>query len=137
MLLKKRFKNLRYQKKPIYDSSSCKKVHKLNFGRLGLISKNTTRITKKQVEAFRRSLTRVLKKKNKIWIKSRLNYAVTVKPLGLRMGKGKGDISQKIKKIFPGTSIVELSRYKKIQLNSLTRSAKKLPITFKIVWSKW
>lgn len=54
-----------------------------------------------------------------------MNYPVTAKPLGIRMGKGKGTITQKIKKIFPGSFLVEISRYKKNQILIFKKAKKK------------
>ncbi len=59
--------------------------------------------------------------KNKIWIRSRLNYPRTAKPLGIRMGKGKGAITQKIKRIYPGSFLLETSRYRKYQLDAFKK----------------
>ncbi len=66
MLLKKRSKNLRYQKKPIYLKNNIIKKNFFQYGRCAIISKELSRVTKRQVETMRRSVTRLLKKKNKI-----------------------------------------------------------------------
>lgn len=66
MLSKKRSKNLRYQKKPVYLNKNHKEINNFQYGRCALVSHETARITKRQIETLRRSLTRVLKKKNKI-----------------------------------------------------------------------
>lgn len=137
MLAKKRSKNLRFQKKPIFLTKIIKSEQYFQYGRCAIISKDFARVTKRQIETLRRSLTRILKKKNKIWIRARLNYPVTAKPLGIRMGKGKGAIAQKIKRIKPGLFLVETSRYKKNQLNAFKKAVKKLPIQSRVVWSKW
>ena len=137
MLIKKRSKNLRYQKKPIYTNTTTQLKNSFQYGRCAIISKELGRVTKRQVETFRRSITRKLKKKNKIWIRSRLNYAVTAKPLGIRMGKGKGALTQRIRRIFPGSFLAETSRYKKYQLTAFRKAAKKLAIKTRIIWLKW
>lgn len=133
----KKSKNLRYQKKPINLKRTKAAILKLSTGRLGLFSKEYGRATKKQIEALRRTLTRLLKKKNKIWVKSRLNYPVTAKPQGIRMGKGKGAISQRIRRIEKNSSFIETSKFKKFQISSLTKGSKKLPFNTKIIWKNW
>jgi large subunit ribosomal protein L16 len=136
MLSKKRSKNLRQQKKPIYLSNSKTCLTDFQQGRSAIISKEKTRITKRQVEALRRALTRVLKKRNKIWVRSRLVHPVTAKPLGIRMGKGKGNLTQKIRYIFPGSFLIESSRFKKPQLKIFKKAIKKLPIKTNFIWIK-
>ncbi len=54
----------------------------------------STRLTAKQLEQARRKILTIRKRKEKqlIWTKCQPDIPVTSKPLGIRMGKGKGTV---------------------------------------------
>ena len=59
-----------------------------------IITKNSSIITLKQIEAFRKVLIRKLRSTNKILIPIFPDLPTTAKPLAMRMGKGKGNFNE-------------------------------------------
>lgn len=76
-------------KKVNYSKGGCR----LKYGRFGIRALKSTRLTVEQIEAARRVISRRLKKKTKIWIRSFPNLPLTAKPKEVRMGKGKGNVN--------------------------------------------
>lgn len=58
------------------------------FGEIGLKSIGRGRMTARQIEAARRTITRRIKRGGKIWIRVFPDKPITEKPLEVRMGKG-------------------------------------------------
>jgi large subunit ribosomal protein L16 len=135
MLRKKRLKFKLFQKKKITKKFRTSEKTNLKFGNYGIRTMENGIVTKKQIEATRRSITRNIKKISKLWIRSRLNFPATAKSQGVRMGKGKGAVSQKIRKLLKGDILFEVFSFKKKKLyNILLKAAKKLPIRFIIIY---
>jgi large subunit ribosomal protein L16 len=101
----------------------------LSFGSVGLKAVESGIINKNQIESARKILIRKTNRKVKIWINIVFDYSVTAKPLGTRMGKGKGKISHYASKVTGGTIIFEiLGNNKKTLINALKYCKVKLPI---------
>jgi len=64
----------------------------VSFGEYGLKATTRGRITARQIEAARRTITRHVKRGGKIWIRIFPDKPITKKPLEVRMGKGKGSV---------------------------------------------
>ncbi len=60
------------------------------FGEYGLQAVEASWITNRQIEAARIAMTRYMKRGGKVWIKIFPHKSYTSKPIGVRMGKGKG-----------------------------------------------
>lgn len=82
---------------------------KLNFGKFGLKALEAGSLNLKQIESARKVITKKTERQSKIWVKISLNYVLTKKPLGTRMGKGKGKITFFFGKIKKGSVIFEIS----------------------------
>jgi len=80
----------------------------LSFGEFGLQSLEPCWLTARQLEAGRITITRHIKRKGKLWIRSFPWKPVTKKPTEVRMGKGKGDPEFWVDVIRPGKIIFEL-----------------------------
>lgn len=129
MINKKRLKFKRLQKKRIKSNFSFSYKNTPRFGKYALRASESGILTKRQVEAVRRSITRRVKKFTKLWINCRVNRNVTAKPQGIRMGKGKGAVSQKTKTILKGAVLFEIDCFSKtIAFSILNKVKKKLPI---------
>lgn len=126
-----------------------KKYHKVNYffnftiekklfyplnGEFGLQSLENGKIKFKHIEASRRTIKRGLSKTGKIWIKVFTNVPITKKPLAVRMGKGKGNISYWVAVIKKGQIIFEISgiTYNKAKF-LLNKSKTKLPIQTRMI----
>lgn len=82
---------------------------KISFGEFGLKSTDRGRITSRQIEAARRTITRALKRGGKIWIRIFPDKPITQKPLEVRMGSGKGNVEYWVAEIKPGRVLFEVA----------------------------
>ncbi len=80
----------------------------VSFGEYGLKATTRGRITARQIEAARRTITRHVKRGGKIWIRIFPDKPITKKPLEVRMGKGKGSVEYWVAQIKPGTMLYEI-----------------------------
>ena len=65
--------------------------NKVSFGEFGLQSTTRGRMTSRQIEAARRTITRHIKRGGRVWIRVFPDKPISKKPLEVRMGKGKGN----------------------------------------------
>ncbi|BAH83118.1 50S ribosomal protein L16 [Candidatus Ishikawella capsulata] len=80
----------------------------ISFGTFGLKAIDRGRLTSKQIESARRTLTRAIKRQGKIWIRIFPDKPITQKPLEVRMGKGKGNVEYWVAMIKPGKILYEM-----------------------------
>ena len=80
----------------------------VSFGDFGLKATTRGRITARQIEAARRTITRHLKRGGKLWIRIFPDKPITKKPLEVRQGKGKGNVEYWVAQIQPGKVLYEL-----------------------------
>jgi len=105
----------------------------LNFGTMGLKALESGFISARQLEAARQAMARKIKKKGKLWVKIFPNLPVTKKPLEVRMGKGKGNISQWVAKIKGGSVLFEVCGInQKTAIKAFKTGSAKLPIKTQI-----
>ena len=81
---------------------------KVSFGEYGLKATERGRMTARQVEAARRTITRHVKRGGKIWIRVFPDVPITKKPIEVRQGKGKGNVEYWIAQIQPGRMLYEI-----------------------------
>ena len=67
--------------------------NKLRFGSVGLKATQSGTISSRQIEAARQAIVRKTNRKGKLWIRIFPSLPITVKPIEVRMGKGKGTVS--------------------------------------------
>ena len=79
------------------------------FGTFGIKSLETHWITGRQIEAARIAMTRYIKRGGKVFIKIFPDKPVTGKPIGVRMGKGKGNLECWVAVVKPGRVMFEIS----------------------------
>ncbi len=82
--------------------------NKVSFGEFGLKATTRGRITARQIEAARRTITRRIKRGGKLWIRIFPDKPITKKPLEVRQGKGKGNVEYWIAQVQPGRMLYEL-----------------------------
>ena len=78
------------------------------FGSYGLKAMESGWITSRQIEACRVSITRVVRKVGKMWIRIFPDKPITKKPAETRMGKGKGAPEYWACRVKPGRIIFEV-----------------------------
>jgi large subunit ribosomal protein L16 len=105
----------------------------LTFGTIGLKAAEAGIISAKQIEAARQAISRKIKRKGKVWIKIFPDLPITSKPTGIRMGKGKGQISYWSARVRGGTVLFEICGVSpSIASEALATGGAKLPIKTKI-----
>jgi large subunit ribosomal protein L16 len=92
------------------------------------------RLTEKQIDTCRMTISKNLKKFGRLIINLQSDTPVTKKPIEIRMGKGKGAVDYWACKVKYGTPLFTIqSNHKTIALNALKSGKIKLPILTKIV----
>ena len=108
--------------------------NKITYGEYGLVATEPHWIRSNQIEAARIAMTRYTKRGGKVWIKIFPVKPVTVKPLGTRMGSGKGALEYWVAVVKPGRVMFEISGVPEETAREALRLAMhKLPIKCKIV----
>ena len=103
--------------------------YELTFGFYGLKALEPERITSRQIEAARRTISRYLKRAGRLWIRIFPDVPVTSKPAEVRMGKGKGNIDRWVVRVKPGTIMFEVDGVdKQLAKEAFALAAAKLPI---------
>ncbi len=106
----------------------------LNFGDIGLKAMEPGRITARQIEAARITMTRHIKRQGRVWIRMFPDLPVSKKPAEVRMGKGKGSPEYWVAAIRAGRILYEMNGVdEKVAREAFERAAAKLPIRTKIV----
>ena len=132
MLIPKRVK-FRRQHRPTRSGMS-KGGNKVTFGDYGLQALEPAYITNRQIEAARSAINRHVKRGGKVWIQIFPDRPLTQKPLGVRMGSGKGPVEKWIANVKPGRIMFEMSYPDEATaVEALKRAGAKLPIKTRIV----
>ncbi|MFO6449681.1 MULTISPECIES: 50S ribosomal protein L16 [unclassified Corynebacterium] len=132
MLIPKRVK-FRRQHRPTRTGMS-KGGNKVTFGDYGLQALEPAYITNRQIEAARIAINRHVKRGGKVWIQIFPDRPLTQKPLGVRMGSGKGPVEKWIANVKPGRIMFEMSYPDEATaVEALKRAGAKLPIKTRIV----
>ena len=106
MLVPKRTKYRKQQKGR--NRGLAVKGSKVSFGEFGLQAADRGRLTSRQIEAARRTITRHVKRGGKLWIRVFPDKPITKKPLEVRQGKGKGNVEYWVAQIQPGRMLYEI-----------------------------
>jgi large subunit ribosomal protein L16 len=106
----------------------------LNFGAYGLKALEPERVTARQIEAARRTITRHLKRAGRVWIRVFPDVPVSKKPAEVRMGSGKGSPEFWVVRVNPGRILFEIDGVpKNIATEAFELAAAKLPIKTRMV----
>ncbi len=102
---------------------------KVSFGEFGMKAVGRGRITARQIEAARRTITRKVKRGGKLWIRIFPDKPITKKPLEVRQGKGKGNVEYWVALVQPGSVLYEIEGVtEELAREAFTLAAAKLPI---------
>jgi large subunit ribosomal protein L16 len=108
--------------------------NKLAYGEYGLVATEAKWVRSNQIEAARVALTRYIKRGGQVWIKIFPDKPVTGKPLGVRMGSGKGSVEYWVAVVKPGRVLFEISGVpEETAREALRLAGTKLPVKTKIV----
>ena len=106
----------------------------LNFGEFGLQATECGRITARQIEACRVTITRHAKKVGKMFIRIFPDKPISRKPAETRQGGGKGSPEYWVAVIKPGRILFEMEGVDKATAHvALTLASHKLPVKTRIV----
>lgn len=106
----------------------------LNFGQYGLKAETGARVSARQIEAARRSVTRRMRRIGKLWIRVFPDVPVTEKPAEVRMGKGKGTVEWWCTRVHPGRVIFELDGVsQEVAEEAFRLASAKLPVKTKFI----
>lgn len=101
----------------------------VSFGEYGLKSISRGRLTARQIESARRTISRHVKRGGKLWIRIFPDKPITKKPLEVRMGKGKGSVEYWVAQIRPGTMLYEIQGVsEELAREAFALAAAKLPL---------
>ena len=131
-LMPKRTKYRKQQKGRIRGKAT--RGNKVTDGEFGLQSTEIGLITSNQIEAARIAMTRYIKRGGKVWIKIFPDKPITSKPIGTRMGKGKGAVEYWVAAVKPGRVMFEIAGVpEKTAKEALRLAANKLSVKSKFV----
>ena len=132
MLLPKRVKYRRVQRGRL--TGKALRGNKVTYGDFGLVATEPAWITANQIEAARIAMTRYIKRGGKVWIKIFPEKPITHKPMGVRMGKGKGALEYWVAVVKPGRVLFEISGVPEdVAKEALRLATHKLPCKCKVV----
>ena len=132
MLMPKRVKH----RKQFRGSMAGKAMrgNKITNGSYGIVALEPAWIKSNQIEAARVAITRHLRREGKVWIDMFPDKPVTSKPIGVRMGSGKGAVEYWVAVVKPGRVLFEVAGVPEEKAREALRLAThKLPIRCKIV----
>ena len=87
---------------------TAQRGNKVSFGSYGLQALDRGWITGTQIEAARVAISRGMKRKGNMWIRIFPQKSVTIKPLEVRMGKGKANVDHWVAVVTPATMLCEV-----------------------------
>ena len=132
MLMPKRVKYRKAQRGRMRGKAT--RGSSIAFGDFGLKAMEPGWITQRQIEAARVSLTRMMKREGRIWIRIFPDKPVTKKPAETRMGKGKGNPEFWVAVVKPGRVLFELEGFDVPTARDAFRlAASKLPVRTKFL----
>ncbi|MCI5816842.1 50S ribosomal protein L16 [Ruminococcus sp.] len=132
MLLPKRVKYRRVHRGRM--TGKALRGNQVSYGDYGLQSLEPAWITSNQIESARIAMTRYIKRGGQVWIKIFPDKPVTSKPLGTRMGKGKGAPEYWVAVVKPGRVMFEIAGVPEETAREALRLAMhKLPVKCKFV----
>ena len=106
----------------------------VSHGEFGIVSMEPCWIRSNQIEAARIALTRYIKRGGKIWIRIFPHTPVTRKPLGLKMGQGKGNPEFFVAKVKTGTVLFEMQGVsEEVAREAMRLASHKLPVKCKFI----
>ena len=106
----------------------------ISNGEYGIVALEPAWTKSNQIEAARVAMTRYVKRTGKVWIKIFPDKPVTIKPLGTRMGSGKGAVDCWVAVVKPGRVMFEISGVaEEVAKEALRLATHKLPCKCKVV----
>ncbi len=132
MLMPKRTKFRKQQRGSMKGVAS--RGNKLAHGDFGIVAMEPAWIKSNQIEAARIAINRHFRREGKVWINIFPDKPVTTKPIGVRMGSGKGSVEYWVAVVKPGRVLFEVANVTEEKAREALRLAThKLPLKCKVV----
>lgn len=104
------------------------------YGEFGLQATTAGWISSRQIEAARKKITFMTKRSGKYWIRIFPDKPITKKPVGVKMGSGKGPVEAHVAVVKPGTVLFELAGVTpEIAKEAFTKAGHKLSVKTQII----
>lgn len=117
-----------------HDKRKATKGNKISFGDFGLQAKTSAWVTARQIEAARIAITRRMGREGQVIIRIFPHLSKTSKPIGVRMGKGKGNPEKWVAVVKVDTMMFEVKGVPTdIAKDALRLGGHKLPVKVKII----
>lgn len=117
-----------------HDKGTAFRGNKVSFGDFGLQAKTSAWISARQIEAARIAITRRMGREGQVIIRIFPHLSLTSKPIGVRMGKGKGNPEKWVAVVKVNTMMFEVSGVsEEIAKDALRLGGHKLPVKVKII----
>jgi large subunit ribosomal protein L16 len=108
--------------------------NEIAFGDFGLKATTCGWVSSRQLEAARKKITFSTKRTGKFWLRVFPHKPVSSKPVGVKMGSGKGDIDRHVAVIRPGMIIYEIGGVsKEMAMSALRKAGHKLSVRTTII----
>lgn len=108
--------------------------NKVDFGEVGLMALEPAWISARQIETVRRTITRHLKRRGRVFIRIFPDKPITQKAAETRMGSGKGAVEYWAAVVKPGRIMFEVGGVdKETAVEAMRLAMYKLPIKSRIV----
>lgn len=106
----------------------------VSFGEFGLQAKTANWVSARQIEAARKKITYMTKRAGKYWIRIFADKPITKKPVGVKMGSGKGAVDQYVAVVKPGMVLFEISGVPEaLAKEALRKASHKLAVDTSII----
>ncbi|WP_324672916.1 50S ribosomal protein L16 [Mycoplasma sp. 888] len=129
-------KRTKYRKPFIqrHDKRKATKGNKVSFGEFGLQAVTSAWVTARQIESARIAATRRMGREGEVVIRIFPHFAKTSKPIGVRMGSGKGTPELWYTAVKVNTVMFEVSGVAEdVARDALRLAGHKLPVKWKII----
>lgn len=106
----------------------------VTYGEYGLQALEPGWVSARQIEAARRALVRVMKRRGKVWIRIFPDKPYTHRPPETRMGKGKGNVEYWVAVVRPGRVMFEVGGLPdEVAIDALDQASYKFSIKTKVI----
>jgi len=106
----------------------------ISYGEYALQALEPGWVTARQIEAARRAVVRVMKRRGKVWIRIFPDHPYTQKPPETRMVKGKGNVEYWVAVVKPGRLMFEVGGLPEaVAVEALKQASFKFSIQTKVI----
>ncbi|WP_029905888.1 50S ribosomal protein L16 [Mycoplasmopsis opalescens] len=117
-----------------HDKRKAYKGNTVEYGEFGLQATTSALVDARQIESARIAITRRMGREGQVIIRIFPHFAKTSKPIGVRMGSGKGSPDKWYTPVKVNTMMFEVSGVKEdIARDALRLGGHKLPVCWRIV----